>query len=96
MAKRWEEVTLGAALRRFPEKASEIVMQARRDPRLADMCEELAAAESALANTRSLPAELQAERREECAGWIARLTQEIDEALAAAKVVPLGPRGPSP
>lgn len=62
------------------------------------MCEELAAAESALANTRSLPAELQAERREERTGWIERLTQEIDEALAAAKVVPLGPRqhGSSP
>lgn len=58
------------------------------------MCEELSAAETALASTVSLPTKLQAARREECRGWIERLTQEIEETLAAAKVIPLGRRPP--
>jgi len=92
MARCWEEETLEAAFRRFPGRASELLAQARRNPGLFDMCEELSAAEIALANTASLPAELQAARQEECRGWIARLTQEIEETLAAAKIVPLAPR----
>jgi hypothetical protein len=94
MARRWEEEVLRAALRRFPGSTSEILVEARRNAGFLDMCEELAAAETALANTGSLPADVQAARREECRGWIQRLTQEIEETLAAAKIVPLGPRPP--
>lgn len=94
MARRWEEEILRAALRRFPGSALELLALAQRKPGLIDMCEELSAAETALANTASLPAELQAERRDECREWIERLTQEIEETLAAAKIVPLGPRSP--
>ncbi|MFO1144799.1 MAG: hypothetical protein U1E59_20960 [Amaricoccus sp.] len=64
----------------------------RKNPALLDMCEELAAADAALTSVSLLPAKLRAERRAECMGWIERLKQEIDEALAAAKVVPLLPR----
>ncbi|MBB6306366.1 hypothetical protein [Xanthobacter tagetidis] len=92
MGTRSDEDTLQTALRFFPGRASELLAQVRRNPGLVDMCEELSAAETALANTAALPAEVQADRREECRGWIARLTQEIEETLAAGKVVPLGQR----
>lgn len=95
MALRWEQ-NLEAALRRFPGRASELVERARLDPALFDMCEELAAAEAALANTGALPAELREERREEWREWIERLTHEIEDALAGAKVVPLSPRQRGP
>ena len=65
--------------------------QARRCPSFRDMCEELAAAEEALARMDGLPPSLQAERRGECQGWIERLTLEIDEALTKSKVIPLQP-----
>lgn len=61
-----DEQALDGAARRFPGRASEILTRAWRDPALLDMCQELAAAEAALAHTDALPAELQAERREEC------------------------------
>lgn len=92
MATRSNEDTLQAALEFFPGRASELLAQVRRNPGLADMCEELSAAQTALANTAALPAEVQAARREECRDWIARLTQEIEDTLAAGKVVPLGQR----
>jgi hypothetical protein len=93
---RSDDGPLEAALRRFPERASELLAQARRNPGLLDMCEELLVAETALANTGTLPAGLREERRDECRGWIERLTQEIDEALAAARVVPLATRSHGP
>jgi hypothetical protein len=98
MSRRWEEGTQEAAFRRFLGRASELMTQARWNPGLIDLCDELAAAETALAKTGSLPPEFQTVRRDECRGLIDRLAREIDEALAKAKVVPVSPRprGPSP
>lgn len=62
---------------------------AMRDPSFGDMCEELCAAEEALARIDTLPGDLRNERRAECRGWIERLIREMEEALFAGKVIPL-------
>jgi hypothetical protein len=77
--------SVGDAIRRFPDRADLVRDQAVRDAAFRDMCDELFAAEAALARTGSLPQAIQAERRAECEMWIRRLTEEIGAALAGAE-----------
>jgi hypothetical protein len=84
-----------AALRRFPGKAGLIEELVARSENFRDMCDELADVESALLAIKDLPAKLRKEREAECAGWIERLTGEIEVELGNANVLPLSrtPRG---
>lgn len=77
------------AQRRFPDQIDRVARLAGRSEAFHDMCEELAAAERALA---ALTADA-TERRIECESWIDRLTSEMSEALRQADVLPLPARG---
>lgn len=76
-------------LRHFPADPDGVQRLAQTDPDFRDMCDELDAAETAFDRIENLPVEIQAARREECRGWIARLTLEMRQAMARAKVIPL-------
>ncbi|PZQ51686.1 MAG: hypothetical protein DI556_05910 [Rhodovulum sulfidophilum] len=76
------------ALRRFPDQKERVARLAERSETFRDMCEELAAAERALA---ALTGE-STDRRIECEGWIDRLLGEMSEALCRLDVLPLPPR----
>ena len=81
-------------LRHFPADPDGVQRLAQTDPDFRDMCDELDAAETAFDRIETLPAAVRAARREECQGWIERLTTEMERALADAKVVPLTRPGP--
>ena len=70
-----------AAIRRFPDRADAVQRLAERDDAFHDMCEELAAAETALVGFRDARTGFERQRREECEGWIVRLVGEMTEAL---------------
>ena len=78
-----------AARRRFPDKALLIEDLMGRDEDFRDLCDELADAEMALLAIDAVPADVRAARAAEWQGWIARLTDEIDQALRAVNVIPL-------
>ena len=80
---------LEVAIRKFPGQVEAVVRLAERDDAFRDMCEELAAAETALAGLRGARTSPERERREECEGWIVRLLAEMTEALDRS-----GARGP--
>jgi hypothetical protein len=87
---------LAAAIRRFPDRAESVRRLAVRNGAFRDMCEELAAAETALARLEADTATHLGERRLECEGWIARLTDEIAEVLRQPEVIPLPTARPRP
>lgn len=72
---------LEAAIRKFPGQVEAVRRLAQSDDAFCDMCEELAAAETALAGLRNARTSPDRERREECEGWIVRLVAEMTEAL---------------
>ena len=80
---------VAAAIRRFPGRADIICRLAERSEAFRDMCEELAAAEAALARIEASPPANRAERMAECEGWIVRLTGEMSDGAAPAEVIPL-------
>ena len=80
---------VAAAIRRFPGRAASIRRLAERSEAFRDMCEELAAAEAALARIEASPPANRAERMAECEGWIVRLTAEMSAALRQPEVIPL-------
>ena len=81
-----------AACRRFPDKAALIEDMMGRDEDFRDLCGELADAEMALAAIDAVSADVRAARTAEWQGWIARLTDEIDQALCRGNVIPLSSR----
>jgi hypothetical protein len=83
------EGSVAAAIRRFPGRAASLRRLAGRSDAFRDMCEELAAAEDALARIEADPGTAVAGRKAECEGWIVRLTAEMGEALRQAEVIPL-------
>lgn len=78
-----------AAVRRFPDRAERVVWLAGQSEPFLDMCEELAAAEEALAGLDLRPLPDADARRDECQGWIDRLTAEMSAAMRGASVLPL-------
>lgn len=72
---------LSAALRRFPELSLQIKERLMRDESFRGMCEDLAAAEYALACADQLPPHIREERRDEFRGLIESLAAEIEQAL---------------
>jgi hypothetical protein len=81
-------------LRHFPAKVDAVRDLALRNQSFRDMCQELDDAERALARMEDLSPDIRVERLEECHGWIERLMQEMEDALAEAKVIPLLRPGP--
>lgn len=78
---------LAPAIRRFPEQRESVIGLAGRSEAFRDMCEELAAAEAALASLRASDGAGVEARRLECAAWIERLTDEMARALSAVGVL---------
>ncbi|ASY60456.1 hypothetical protein [Sinorhizobium sp. CCBAU 05631] len=76
---------LAAALRRFPARSLQIRELSIRDESFRGMCEDFAAAESALAHTDQLPFHVREERRAEFKGLVESLAAEIEQALWLAK-----------
>jgi hypothetical protein len=79
-----------AAARRFPSEAKLIAELIRGSESFRELCEDLAAAEQALASTDRMTEALRRARREECREWIESLANEIEWALRKAKVVQFG------
>lgn len=75
---------LAAALRRFPARSLQIKELAIRDESFRGMCEDLAAAEEALAHVDQLPLVVRGERRAEFRSLVESLVAEIGQALTAA------------
>lgn len=84
---------LQAATCRFPTRGPEIEALLARDENFRCICDDLAAAEEALAAVVHLPEDLRAARRLEYEEIVADLTGEIAEALEWANVVTM-PRSP--
>lgn len=81
---------IAAALGRFPDQTEKVIWLAERDEDFRDMCEELVAAQDALAHLEGAEtAAEEAARRAECDGWIRRLTEEMDAALRRSEVIAL-------
>jgi hypothetical protein len=78
-----------AAIRRFPAKRREIEALARERESFGDICDELAAAEQALAGVDRLDEATRAERRLEWLSFIRETLAEIEAELRRANVVPL-------
>jgi hypothetical protein len=85
-------IGLSAATRRFPAHSFEIEQMTTSDESFRSLCDDLAAAESALQGIDQLPVALRAERRIECQSWIESLTKEIEGALRRKKVIALRAR----
>lgn len=77
--------------RYFPDCHGAVLALAVRDPAFSDMCQELRDVDGALTHLTDRHDSAQAERLSECLGWIERLRNEMQEALAQAKIVPLRP-----
>ncbi len=81
---------IAAALDRFPNQAEKINRLVERDEDFRDMCEELVAAQDALARLGGAETMMdETARRAECEGWIRRLADEMDAALRVSEVIPL-------
>ncbi|WFU51311.1 hypothetical protein [Sinorhizobium terangae] len=76
---------LAAALRRFPTRSLQIKELSMRDESFRGMCEDFAAAETALANADQLPFHVRDARRTEFKGLVESLAAEIEQALGPAK-----------
>ncbi|MBP2237011.1 hypothetical protein J2Z31_003525 [Sinorhizobium kostiense] len=75
-----------AAMRRFPTRGLETETLLARDENFRGICDDLAAAEEALAATERLPENLRAARRREYEELVADLAEEIARALERANV----------
>jgi len=80
---------LRAAARRFPALGSEIGALLARDENFRGLCDDLAAAEEALAAAEQLPEYLRTARRREYEELIKDLAEEIAEALERANIFPI-------
>jgi hypothetical protein len=80
-----EEGGLAAASRRFPTRSLLIQKLMAVDESFRGMCDDLAAAEHALATVDQLPAHIRNERREEFAGLAESLALEIETALSQSE-----------
>lgn len=80
---------LRAAARRFPALSSEVGALLARDENFRGLCDDLAAAEEALAAAEQLPENLRMARRREYEELIRDLAEEIAEALERANIVPI-------
>ncbi|WP_051440580.1 hypothetical protein [Ensifer aridi] len=80
---------LQSATRRFPARGPEIETLLARDENFRGMCDDLAAAEAALAATVHLPENLRMARRREYEELIKDLAEEIAEVLERANIVPI-------
>ncbi|PZQ99703.1 MAG: hypothetical protein DI533_03340 [Cereibacter sphaeroides] len=89
MASQRAEFVLQSVLAHFPGREDAVRELAGRNSDFSDMCQELGEAEAALSRMDDVPPKFRSERLEECRGWIDRLTREMEEALAEAKIVPL-------
>jgi hypothetical protein len=78
-----------AATRRFPSQAKLIEEVINRSESFRGLCDDLAEAERALAASDQMPESLRRDRRAECQEWVESLTNEIEQALGRAKVVPI-------
>ncbi|WP_425487644.1 hypothetical protein [Mycoplana rhizolycopersici] len=78
-----------SAVRRFPMQAERIRALIWRDDDFRSLCDDLAAAERALATVDRLPAELRDRRRTEFIDLIEGLFAEIEYALSEANVIRL-------
>lgn len=78
---------LAPAIRRFPEQRESVIGLAERSEAFRDMCEELAAAEAALASLGTSDRAGVEARRLECAEWIERLAGEMTRALSTVSVL---------
>ncbi|APG93993.1 hypothetical protein SAMCFNEI73_pC0271 (plasmid) [Sinorhizobium americanum] len=76
---------LAAALRRFPARSLQIRELSIRDESFRGMCEDFAAAESALAHADRLPSHVREERRAEFKSLVESLAAEIEQALGPAR-----------
>lgn len=75
-----------AAVRRHPERELAVRRLIAADERFRDICEELADAELALANTDGAPAATRAARRAEWQELVDRLAGELKSALEGHEV----------
>jgi len=78
-----------AAIRRFPDHLRLIRELLADDENFRGMCDDLAAAEQALARADQLPEAVRAERRAEYRDLIEDLATEIEKTLRRAKVIPI-------
>jgi hypothetical protein len=78
-----------AAIRRFPDRRQLIRELLAADENFRGMCDDIAAAEQALAAVDQLPKAVQAERRAEYQDLIEDLATEIEKTLRGAKVIPI-------
>lgn len=78
-----------AAIRHFPDSARRIEALACDSESFRDLCDELAAAEKALAAVDCLAEAARAERRLEWLSFIRRALEEIGAELRRIKVVPI-------
>lgn len=83
---------LRAAIKHFPDSAREIEALFRDKENFRDICDELAAAEEALAAVERLDSAAWAERRLEWLCYVRGALAEIDAELRRDKVVPLNCR----
>ncbi len=80
---------LQAATRRFPTRGPEIETLFARDENFRGMCDDLAAAEKALAAVEHLPENIRATRRLEYEELVGELVAEIEKALDQANIFPI-------
>ena len=84
---------LAIAEAHFPDEARTVQELFNMHDTFRSMCEDLAAAEEALARVDSLPERVREDRRQEYASLVEALVCEIAEALSQSKVVALRPTG---
>nr|WP_051440890.1 hypothetical protein [Ensifer sp. WSM1721] len=80
---------LQSATRWFPARGPEIETLLARDENFRGLCDDLAAAEEALAAAEQLPENLRTPRRREYEELIKDLAEEIAEALERANIFPI-------
>lgn len=80
---------LTAASRRFPAHSAKIRQLIETSENFREMCEDLAFAENAAAAIDQLAPSVRERRRTEYEDLIEELVKEIQDALRAAKVVPM-------
>ncbi|WP_026620629.1 hypothetical protein M728_002835 [Ensifer sp. WSM1721] len=78
-----------SATRWFPARGPEIETLLARDENFRGLCDDLAAAEEALAAAEQLPENLRTPRRREYEELIKDLAEEIAEALERANIFPI-------
>ena len=93
MGSRWESCAgvngLQAATRLFPARRSQISELLERDENFRGLCDDLAAAEQALAAVEDLPDDRRETRRLEYEELVKELALEIEQALDRANIFPI-------